>query len=239
MTNPIAETAQRKTARIAGSLYLLNAVCGGFSMMYVDPKLYVRGDAGGILSNILASEWLFRLGFVSSLISLICFLFLANVLYTLLKSVDKDQARLMVVLVAAGVAISWINMLNTLAPILLLKGAGYLSAFEPAQLRALAIVFLDISKHGDDIAWIFWGLWLFPFGLLVFKSDFIPKVLGVLLMVGGFGYIIHSFVGFFFPSFEAITYWGSLFGAIAELACILWLLIKGVKGQKPASIEAG
>ncbi len=71
-------------------------------MMYVDPKLYVRGDAGGILSNILASEWLFRLGFVSSLISLICFLFLANVLYTLLKSVDKDQARLMVVLVAAG-----------------------------------------------------------------------------------------------------------------------------------------
>jgi hypothetical protein len=209
-------------------------------MMYVDSKLYVPGDAAATVSKILASEWLFRLGFVINLVGQICFLFLALALYKLLKSVDKDQDRLMVVLIVASVPVACLDMLNQFAPILLLSGAGYLSAFEPAQLQALAMVFLDLHKHGYFIAEIFWGLWLFPLGRLVFKSGsgVISKVLGVLLMVGCFGYLIECLTIFLVPSYKMITYPGLAIAAFAEISCILWLLIKGVEDQKPASIEA-
>ena len=230
--------SNKKTARIAGFLYLIMAVCSAFSMMYVDPKFFVPGDAAATVSNIQASEWLFRLGFVSNLVGQIIFLFLVYALYKLLKSVDKDQARLMVILVVASVPVACLNMLNQFAPIHLLSGAGYLSAFEPAQLQALAMVFLDMQKHGIFIAEIFWGLWLFPLGLLVFKSGFMPKVLGVLLMVGCFGYLIDCLTFFLFPSYKVITYPGIAISVVAEFSFIFWLLFKGVRDQQPATTEA-
>jgi hypothetical protein len=224
----------KKTARVAGILYIIMDVFMIFGGMVVYPKLYVPGDAVATASNILASEWLFRLGFVSNLVGLIFQLFLVHVLYELFKSVDKGQARLMLILVVAGVSVAFLNNLNLYAPILLLSGAGHLSVFNLSQLQTLAMVFLDIFNHGVIIAEIFWGLWLIPLGLLVYKSRFVPKVLGVLLIVGCVGHLISFLSTFLFPDYSAILIPISETAMIGELPIFLWLLIKGVKDQKPA-----
>lgn len=227
-----------KTARVAGIVYVIMDVFMIFSGMYVDPKIYVPGDAAATVSNIQASEWLFRLGIVSNLVGQIIFLFLVYVLYKLFRSVDKDYANLMVILVVASVPVTFLNVLNQYAPILLLSGAGHLSAFNPAQLQTLSLVFLDMYNHGTIIAEIFWGLWLIPLGLLAYKSGFIPKVLGVLLIVGCFGHLISFLSIFIFPGYSAILTPIANMVMFGELPIFLWLLIKGVKDQKPASIEA-
>lgn len=231
--------SNKKTARIAGLWYLFMAVFYSFSMIYVDSAFYVPGNATSTINNILASEWIFRLGFASCLAGHICFLFLANVLYKLFKPVDSDLARQMVIFIIVGVSVAFLNRLNQFASVLLLNGAGYLSAFENSQLHALAMVFLDVHKHGEMIATIFWGLWLLPLGLLVLKSDLIPKALGVLLISACFCYLIDFFVFFFFPGYIAATDSAlSIVESVAEVSFILWLLIKGVKDHKPATMEA-
>ena len=227
----------KKTARVAGILYIIMDVFMIFGGMYVDTKLYVPGDAVATVSNILRSEWLFRLGFVSNIVGHIVFLFLVLALYNLFKSVDKGQARLMVILVVASVPLMILNMLNQYAPILLLSGTGHLSAFNPAQLQTLSMVFFDMYKHGIQIAEIFWGLWLIPLGLLVYKSRFVPKVLGVLLIVGCFGHLISFLSTFLFPDYSAILIPISETVMIGEIPIFLWLLIKGVKDQQPSTTE--
>ena len=228
----------KKTARVAGILYIIMDVFMIFSGMYVDPKLYVPGDAASTVSNILASEWLFRLGFVSNIVGQILFLYLVLALYDLFKSVDKGQARLMVILVVASVPLTILNMLNQYAPILLLNGTGYLSVFNLAQLQTLAMVFLDMYNHGIIIAEIFWGIWLIPFGLLVYKSGFIPKVWGILLIVGCFGHLISFLSIFLFPVYSTIlTPIGETL-MIGEIPIFLWLLIKGVKDKQPSTRNA-
>lgn len=192
--------SNKKTARIAGLWYLLIAIFYSFSMIYVDSEFYVPGDTMSTINNILASEWIFRLGFVSCLLGHICFLFLANVLYKLFKSVDSGLARQMVIFIVVGVSVAFLNRLNQFAAILVLNGDGYLSAFEPSQLHALAMFFLDVHKHGEMIATIFWGLWLLPLGLLVLKSDLIPKALGVLLIIACGCYLMDFFIFFFFQA---------------------------------------
>ena len=219
------------TGRRAGILYLVMAVFSAFSMVYVDSKFYVSGNAAATASNIQESEWLFRLGFVSNLVGQTIFLFLVHELYKLFKSVDKEKARLMVMLVVVSVPITMLNQLNQFAPILILDDSEHLSAFNPDQLRALAMVFFDLQKMGIYIAQIFWGLWLFPFGILVFKSGFFPKWLGVLLVLGGVGYQIESLVMFLFPEYKVIGYSAVAISGIAEFTFIFWLLIKGVKVQ--------
>lgn len=229
MTNNINDISLNKTAKIAGFLYLGLAVFSIFSFMYVDSKLYVPGDAMATVSNIQSHELLFRLGFVSNLVGMIFFLFLVSALYKLLNSVDRDIARLMVIFVVTSVAIACLNILNQFVPILLLNGAGYLSAFNQAQLQAIVMLFLNIYNHGIFVAEIFWGLWLFPFGLLVFKSKFLPKTLGVLLMVGCFGYLLECFSVFIFPLDKVIINFGLTVSAIAEFSFIFWVLFKNVK----------
>ncbi len=221
-----------KTARGAGILYIIMDVFMIFGGMYVDPKIYVPGDTVATVSNILASEWLFRLGFVSNLVGLILQLFLVHVLYELFKSVDKGQARLMVIFVVAGVSVAFLNTLNQYAPILLLSGAGHLSVFNPAQLQTLAMVFFDIYEHGIMLAEIFWGLWLIPLGILVYKSRFVPKALGVLLIVGCFGHLLSFLSAFLFPDYIVILTPIAEMVMIGELPIFLWLLIKGVKNQQ-------
>ena len=228
----------KKIARGAGILYILMDVFMIFSGMVVDPKIYVPGDAVATVSNILASEWLFRLGFVSNLVGLILQLFLVHVLYELFKSVDKGQARLMVILVVAGVSVAFLNNLNQYAPIVLLSGAEHLSAFNPAQLQTLAMVFLDMYNNGIMVAEIFWGLWLIPLGILVYKSRFVPKVLGVLLIVGCFGHLLSFLSTFLFPDYSAILIPISEMVMFGELPVFLWLLIKGVKDQQPSTRTA-
>jgi len=150
-------------------------------------------------------------------------------LYKLLKPVSKDIAVLMVVVSLMGIPIAMLNELTQLGVLQLLSGADYLTVFTTAQLQALAYLFLRLHSYGIDIAFIFSGLWLFPLGYLVFKSGFLPRILGVLLIIGGFGYLIDVFAGFLFPGSNLSI---GLITGLSEIFFLLWLLIKGVNVEK-------
>ena len=221
----------KNTARLAGVLYLVNGVTGFFGIIYVPSRLIVSGNAAATANNILASERLFRAGIVSELVCAAEFIFLLWVLYRLLGGVNKTHASLMVILGLAFVPIMCVNVLNEIAALTLLRGADFLSVFDRAQREALATLFLGLHRYGYVIGWIF-GLWLFPFGVLVFKSGFLPRILGVLLIAAGFGYLADSFVPLLLPGYENIV---SRLAAVpltlGEPAMILWLLILGAKDQ--------
>jgi hypothetical protein len=227
----------QKTARMAGLLYLALALLSAFGLVYVPSLLIVAGDAAATAHNIVASEALFRLGFMSNLLAFTINVFVALLLYKLLKPVNKSMAALMVILILVGLGIGMLNELNQFVALLLLSGGDYLTAFTTAQLQALAALFLDIYQQGFSIAHIFWGLWLFPLGYLVFKSGFLPKVIGILLLVAGVGYLVDFALFFLFP---AITITVSEFTFVGEVLLLLWLLIKGVNVEqwKKRALEA-
>jgi uncharacterized protein DUF4386 len=227
----------KKTARLAGSLYLLLGIFGVFGLLYI-PTLIVAGDAAATANNIMANESLYRLSFVSGLISQIFFIPLVLVLYKLLKPVNKSHAVFMVAFALVSIPITMLNQLNQAAVLLLLSGTDYLTVFSTEQLQAQVMFFLELSDNGIFLVQIFWGLWLFPFGYLVFKSGFLPRILGVLLIINCFGYLIDFFTYFVFPDFSirVIDYAG-----YGEVFIILWLLIKGVnveQWEKRAAVAA-
>ena len=214
-------------ARLAGFLYLLVIPLGIFGALYVSSRLIVPGDAARTADNIMNSETLFRLGIVSDLLASLVMLLMVLVLYPLLKPVNKNVALLMVSCVLVGASIAMLNKLNQFAALLLLSGADYLSVFTTDQLQSLAFLFLRLHSRGNSIAFLFWGLWLFPLGYLVFKSGFLPRILGILLMIACFGYVINSFA-----SFLGYTVNVGMFAALAEVLFIFWLLIKGVNVEQ-------
>ena len=221
----------KRTARVAGLLYLLMGITGFFSLMYVPGKLIVRGNAAATAANILASESLFRLGVASNLIAAAIFIFLALALYRLLKGVNRQHASLMVILVLVQIPLAFLNELNHLAALLLVRGADFLSVFDKPQRDALAMLFLNLNGQGSIVSQIFWGLWLLPFGVLVFRSGFLPRILGVWLMINGFAYLAMSFSGLLLPQYyEAVFRIASPF-LLGEVAMMLWLLIMGAKPQ--------
>jgi hypothetical protein len=221
----------KQTARIAGVLYLVNGVTGFFGIIDVPSRLVVSGKSAATAQNILASERLFRLGIVSELICAVEFIFLLWALYRLLGGVNKTHASLMMILGLAFVPIMCVNVLNEIAALTLLRGADFLSVLSEPQRAALAMLFLDLHRYGYVIGWIF-GPSLFFFGLLVFKSGFLPRILGVLLIAACFGYLADGLTPLLLPSYA------DLVGRIAnipltpgESAIILWLLIRGAKDQ--------
>jgi hypothetical protein len=220
-----------KTARVAGFLYLLMAPFGVFGILWAS-SLIVPGDAAITANNIMASESLFRLSIVSALMVQIICIFMVLILYKLLKPVNKNHALLMVIFILVGAPIAMLNELNRFIALLLLSGADYLTVFTADQLQALVPLFLDLHEQGVTIAGIFWSLWLFPMGYLVFKSGYIPRILGVLLIIAGFGYLIDSFAGFLLPNFYAPISQFILFTTYGELLFPLWLLIKGVNVEQ-------
>src|SRR5271163_270771 len=175
-------TFTRNPGRFAGLLYVLTSIAGFFAMGYVPGKLIVHGNAAATASNITAHETLFRLAIAGQLIGMAGFIFVALALYDLLKGVNQRQAALMVLLIVVSVPIAFLNELNAIAALILVRGADFLSIFEKPQRDALAMLFLNLHSYGFDITAIFWGLWLFPLGLLVYRSGFIPRLLGVMLM---------------------------------------------------------
>jgi hypothetical protein len=221
-------TSPNKNARIAGILYLLPWILS-LVAVFLRQSLIVPGDAGATASNIVASESVFTVSILMDLIVQVVFIFLVFVLYKLLKPVNKTQAMLMVILFLVSVPIAMLNALNQFAAPLLLSSADYLTAFTAEQLQALVPLFLDLNEIGMYIAYIFWGLWLFPLGYLVFKSGFLPKILGVYLMISCFGYLIDFVTFFLFPSFGVSV---NMFTGWAELLLCLWLLIKGVNVEQ-------
>lgn len=236
LTLPVAAnqmTPGKSTARTAGLLYLVLAVTGGFSMLYI-PSLIVQGDAAATAANILANERLFRLGIASGLICQVVFVFLVLALHKLFKGVNSTHATVMVALVVVAVPVAFLNVLNHLAALHVLRGADYLNVFAADQFNALMMLFLDLHGQGLLIVEIFWGLWLLPLGLLVIKSRFMPRFIGVLLIIACAGYLLDVLTRVLFPDYTAIV--SPIAGAskFGELAMILWLLIMGVK-QQPAA----
>jgi hypothetical protein len=171
-------------------------------------------------------------------------IFLTLALYRLLKGVDQDLARLMVILGSLMVTpIYFLNTLNDVAALLLVRGADFLSVFDKPQRDALAMLFLRLHHGGVVANEIFWGLWLFPFGLLVYRSRFLPRILGVWLIINCFAYLAVSFTGLLFPQYEARVFNSAFPAMLGELAIMLWLLIKGAKpqplGAAASSLAAG
>ena len=219
----------KKSARIAGALYLSMVITGPFALIYVPNKLIMRGNAAATADNILAHETMFRLAILADLIGSVIFICLGIALYKLLSSVNKTWAGLMVAFVLVSAAVGFLNTLNNIAALTLFRGADFLAVFDKPQRDALAYLFVRLHSQGILINEIFWGLWLFPFGLLVFRSGFLPRLIGVWLMINCFGYVGLSVTALFFPDYyEAAFKWSQpiLFG---ELAIMLWLLIKGAK----------
>jgi hypothetical protein len=229
-----------KTARMAGFLYLIYIAAEILAKVFGNSPLIVFGDAAATASNIVAHEWQFRIGFAGELLVSVLFFLTAWALYALLKPVNKNLALLFLLLNLGGVTVRCANALNLFAALQLLSGADTLNAFQVGQLQALAMAFLYLQKNGYWIAQIFFGAWLFPLGYLVFKSDFLPRILGIMLMVHCVSWLTTSLLYFFYvPGFDAITIVSYPLGFISEFGLTLWFLIMGAKAQKPALAEVG
>lgn len=222
----------KAAAHRAGALYFLFLIVGlvdmhGFS------RFMVVGDATATARNILAAQATYRIGILTDFVALLIFIFLVVSLYNLLKGAGRWHAMLMVLFVSVGVTIGLANLFNKLAPLVLLSGAGYLSAFTRPQLDVLALGFLTLNSNGNSVAGAFWGLWLFPFGILVIKSGFFPRVLGILLMVAGFAYLTTSVTSIVLPAYEHVVSQVAMPFCLGEFPIIFWLLIKGAKVPQP------
>jgi hypothetical protein len=228
----------RKTARMAGLLYFLYLVISVFADVVGRSKLIVFGDAAATAQNLMVSGWQFQIGFMGDLLSAVLFLLTAWALYALLKPVNKNLALLFLLLNLGGVAVQCFSDLFLFASQLPLSGADYLKVFRADQLQALEMLLLYLYKNGFMIAQIFYGAWLFPLGYLVFKSGFLPKILGIVLMIHCVVWLMTFLQFFLFPGFNAITYVSYPLGLIAELGLTLWLLIMGAKEHKSAAIQA-
>ena len=229
----------RSRARFAGVLYLLMGIPGAFNIQYIPAAVLVRGDAAATARNITSGELMYRMAILSGLLNAIVWVFLVVCLYDLLKDVDRTQARLMVLFVSAAVAIGLANLASQIAPLILLSGADFLSVFTRPQLEALALASLRLNSNGNYLAMAFWGLWLFPFGVLVMKSRFFPTILGVLLIIGCFAYLTVSFTGLVFPAHSRIVNQVALpFYAIGEVAMVIWLLVRGARMPPQESLSS-
>jgi hypothetical protein len=222
-------TSLKKKARIAGLLYL-TLLSAPLRLLYIPGKLFVAGNATATANNIAAHETLFRLGILSDLFTATMAIFLTLALYRLFKEVDHDLAALMVILGALMVTpIYFVNTINDAAALTLAHGGNFLSGIDKPQRDALVMIFLHMHGHGIRANEIFWGLWLFPFGLLVYRSGFLPRILGVWLMLNCFAYLATSVTGIMWPEHEQIVsnwVFPVMFG---ELAVMLWLIIVGAK----------
>ena len=231
MTNKERMNSPQTMARVAAFIFLLIFLLGMSTELLMRPGMIVPGDAAATVKQIAASAALFRLSVVSDLIRQVLLLLLALLLYQLFKPVNKGIALLMVLFSLVGVAIAMINELNHFAALRLAIGAGYATAFNTDQLNALVIFFLELRNYGTFIAQLF-AVWVLLLGYLVFKSGFLPKILGIWLMLGGLCYTVSAVLFFLLPNFDGMIL--GLFAFIGELLFYMWLLIMGVKEQKPA-----
>ena len=228
----------KQKARRAGLLYLLMGITAPIGLMVVPGRLIVVGNAAATADRIRDAEWLLRLGIATELFHQALAIFLVLALYRLFKEVDERLSVLTVILGAlVSVPIMFVNVLNQVAALTLVSGAPFLAPFDGRQLDALAYLFLRLHSRGIDIASIFWGLWLFPFGALVIRSGFIPRVLGVLMMIAGVGYLAAAFTTLVLPQFERFVNRFALIMEMGELPIMVWLLIWGAR-ERPASAPA-
>lgn len=224
-------TSTQRQARIAGLLYLMACITAPFALLYVPRALIVPGDATATANHLRASENLLRMGIAGELLNAILLIFAVLALYRLFKEVSGKHALAMVILLLVSIPVSLLNVVNEIAALVLVSGAAFLSVFETRQLDALAYLFLRLHGQGLYVAEIFWGLWLFPYGILVIRSGFIPRAPGVLLLLAGFGYLAGSFASLFLPPYARLVSQFAMILEAGELPILLWLLIRGAKAQ--------
>lgn len=219
---------RQQTARLGGALYLAMGLPGAFALVYIPSVFIVPGDATATASRIAASAGLYRFGILADLLCGVFAVWLAMVLYDLFKDVDRRQARLMVGFVLGMVAIGTVLTVLMAAPLVLTSGATYLSAFDKPQLDALTLWFWGLRVQGIHAATMYWGVWLLPLGILVYKSGFLPRLLGVLVIIAGCSYVVDSLAYFLLPHQAAIVALVStLPQAVGEIGFTGWMLIKG------------
>jgi hypothetical protein len=221
--------------RVAGFLYLLLVLGGPLRLIYIPSKLFVHGNATATAANIAAHEWLFRLGIVSDLFGAVVLIFLSLAFYRLFKGVDQYLAVLVVILGGVMPAlIYFVGVVSDAGALMLVRGADFLSVFDKPQRDALAMLFLRLRDQQNTAAEILWGLWLLPLAILVYRSRFLPRFLGVWLAINGFAYVLLSLTGELLPQYQNKMFLISQPALFAEVAFMLWLVIKGAKPPVPA-----
>lgn len=231
--------APKPLARTAGLLYLVVAILGAFAHLFVRATIYVPGDATATADNVVAKTSLLRLGFMADLVGAACFLSLAFLLYLLLKHVNKNVARAMVIFVSIAVSIICLNLLHHFAAILVATEPSYTAALTPQASDALVLLMLDLHHYGYLIAQIFFGLWLLPLGYLAYKSGMFPRALGVILMAGCFGYLVDFFVQFMAASIApTVSPFVLIAPTVAELWMVGYLLVKGIARNPAISLRS-
>ncbi len=225
----------RKTARRAGLFYLLVVLTGPFVLLYVPGKVFVHGDATATVNSILAHESLFRAGIAVGIVAEIFFVLTILTLYRLLKGVDAHLATLMVVAILIDVPLAFMGTANQVATLAFAHGADFLSVFDKPQRDAIVALLINVDQNGVLVSEVFWGLWLLPLGVLVYRSGFLPRFLGVWLFLNGVAYLVMSATGLFFPEHMTIVRNVTMPALFGEVVLMLWLLIMGARAPVDSS----
>jgi len=226
----------RNPGRVAGFWYLLLSVIAPLRLMYIPSKLFVPGNVPATVNNIAAHELLFRFGIVGDLACGVILIFLVLAFYRLFKEVDQQLAVLVVILGGIMPAIiDFVNVVSDAGALMVVRGADFLSVFDKPQRNALAMLFLRLHDREVVAAEILWGVWLFPLAILVYRSRFLPRFLGVWLIINGFAYLALSFTGLLLPLYEDMVSKIALPALLGEVALMVWLVIKGAK---PPALDA-
>jgi uncharacterized protein DUF4386 len=222
--------------RVAGLWYLLLVVIGPLRLIYIPSKLFVRGNAAATVNNIAAHEWLFRFGMVGDLVGAVILIFLVLAFYRLFKRVDQYLAVLVIMLGGVMPAlINFVNVVSDAGALMIVRGPDFLSVFDKPQRDALVMLLLRLHDHQNTAAEILWGVWLFPLAILVYRSCFLPRFLGVWLVINGCAYVIMSLTGLLLPQYQERVFIFSQPALFGELALMLWLVIKGAT---PSTLDA-
>jgi len=232
-------SSYRNPGRVVGVWYLLLVLAGPLSLIYIPNKLFVHGDAAATAANIAAHSLLFRIGMASDLLGGLLLIFLVLAFYRLFKGVDQHLAVLLVI--TGGIMpalLNFVSVVHDAGALMAAQGADFLSVFDQPQRNALVMLFLRLHHYQITAAEILWGVWLVPMGLLSYKSGFVPRVIGVWLLINGAAYVALSLSGFFWPDAQDKLFLYSQPALFGEMAIMLWLLIKGARPPEPALTAA-
>ncbi|MEA5025755.1 uncharacterized protein DUF4386 [Desulfitobacterium sp. LBE] len=230
MGNRIGFQSQNRTARIAGLLYSLMIPLAAFGVMYAPTSLVIEGNVEATIANVLANGHMFRLSILSALVVQVCHIFIVLFLYKLLKPVNRSIAGLMVIFMLTSVPIAMVNELNHYGVLFTIHNDVSVGGTLADQTKNMIVLFFQLRQYGIVIAGIFWGLWLLPMGYLVYKSNFLPKALGIVLIIASFFYVCDSFLSLGIPGYgETLSAAVMKIPLYGELLFPLWLLFKGIQ----------
>jgi hypothetical protein len=228
--------ATRNPGRVVGLWYLTLVLTGPLTLLYIPDKLFVLNDAAATAANIAAHQGLFKTGMLADLLGSVILIFLVFAFYRLFKDVDRELAVWLVI--SGGImpaTLLLVNFVNSAGALTVAQNPAFLSAFDEGQRDALVLLFVRLHEHQITAAEILWGLWLFPMGLLTYRSGFLPRFIGVWLLINGAAYILLSVSRLMTPDIAGRLFNYAQPALFGELAIMLWLL---VKGANPAPVKA-